>query len=126
MMFRLPVCPHCGTVYRYRDTVKAIRQRENVCYHCEKRFKARLWPFVALEALVFACACVGFNILLLTRMTTLNLFLLCGATICFVLIFCLLVPFFVRFRKAAGEEKQAAVKSAKRAQNRQPKKEKKS
>ena len=98
-MFRLPVCPHCGTVYRYRDTKKAFRQKENTCYHCQQKFRAALMPYLAVEALILLPLCIGFNILLLTRMTQLNLIALFAATAGFLLLGFLLYPFFVHFRK---------------------------
>ena len=105
-MFRLPVCPHCGTVYRYGDTKKAQRQKINTCYHCKKQFRAKLLPYVAVEALVLAAICVGINILLLTRMTEMNLVLLFAVTFVFLLLIYVLYPFFMTFAKIREKNKQ--------------------
>ena len=98
-MFRLPVCPHCGTIYRYRDTKKAWKQKKNICYHCEKPFSAKLMPYAAIEALILLPLCIGFNILLLNRMIKLDLIALFAATGGFILLGYLLFPYFVHFIK---------------------------
>ena len=98
-MFRLPVCPHCGTIYRYRDTGIARKNRDNTCYHCHRHFKAALLPGAVIEALILLPFCVGLNILLLTRMSQLNLIALFAATVLFILLYVLLMPFFFRFIK---------------------------
>lgn len=98
-MFRLPVCPHCGTVYRYRDTKDAIRKKENVCYHCQKKFKARIFPYWLIGALIPLILCIGFNIFLLSRMTDFELLpLLVSALVCILIIY-LIIPFFTKFKK---------------------------
>ncbi|MBQ3331513.1 MAG: hypothetical protein IJG87_10100 [Ruminococcus sp.] len=98
-MFRLPVCPHCGTVYRYRDTKQAIIKKENVCYHCQKKFKARIFPYLLVGALIPLALCIGFNIFLLSRMTDLELLPLFAATLVGILIIYLIIPFFTKFKK---------------------------
>lgn len=112
-MFRLPVCPHCGTVYRYRDTKKAWKQKENTCYHCKKTFRAKLMPYGAAEALLLLPLCIGFNILMLNRMRDLNLFALFAATVAFILLFYLLIPFFIHFVKKE-ENPEKSVKTTKK------------
>lgn len=99
MMFRLPVCPHCGTVYRYQDTKKAQKKRTNTCYHCKKQFKVKFLPYVAIEALVLIAVCIGINLLLLTRMEKLNVYVLFAVTVIFLLLIYLLIPFFLKFER---------------------------
>ena len=99
MMFRLPVCPHCGTVYRYKDTKKAIKEKKNICYHCQKEFKVKYFPYILVDIVLLLALCIAVNILLLNRMTALNLFALFGVTLAFMLAGYLLVPFFIRFVK---------------------------
>lgn len=99
-MFRLPVCPHCGTVYRYRDTKKAFQQKENTCYHCKKSFRARLLPYVFVETIILLPLCIGLNILMLYRMTRLNLIALFAVTVGFLILGYLLSPFFIHFQKS--------------------------
>ena len=107
IMFRLPVCPHCGTVYRYKETKSTvgIKRKKNICYHCKKEFTASLWPFVAIEALVLAAICVVINILILSRMRELSLIPLFAVTVSFILLIYLIFPFFIRFRKSGEETK---------------------
>ena len=103
-MFRLPVCPHCGTVYRYRDTKKAIRNKENTCYHCQKKFRAKIFPYLIVGALIPLALCIGFNIILLSRMTNLELLPLFAVTLLCILIVYLIIPFFTKFKKSENEK----------------------
>lgn len=117
MMFRLPVCPHCGTVYRYRDTKNAQKQKVNTCYHCKKKFRAKLLPYVAVEALVLTVICIGFNLLLLSRMEELNLFVLFASTAVFLLLIYLLFPFFMKFIKIEEKSGKNVPQTAKNGKN---------
>ena len=105
-MFRLPVCPHCGTVYRYKDTKTAIKNKENECYHCQKRFKAKLFPYILVGALIPLILCIALNIFLLTRMTNLQLLPLFAVTIVFLLIIYIIIPFFTKFKKIEDKSKE--------------------
>lgn len=105
-MFRLPVCPHCGTVYRYKDTKEAIKNKENTCYHCQKRFKAKVFPYLLVGALIPLVLCIGFNIFLLTRMTNFELLPLFAATLLCILIIYLIIPFFTKFKKVDNEKEK--------------------
>lgn len=105
-MFRLPVCPHCGTVYRYIDTKKAIKNKENECYHCQKNFRAKIIPYILVGALIPLILCIALNIFLLTRMTNLLLLPLFAVTLVFMLIIYLIVPFFTKFKKIEDKLKE--------------------
>ena len=109
-MFRLPVCPHCGTVYRYRDTRKAIRNKENTCYHCQKKFRARIFPYIIVGAVLPLALCIAVNIFLLTRMKDLQLIPLFAVTLAAILIIYLIIPFFTKFKKS--EEKEKNIKNS--------------
>ena len=102
-MFRLPVCPHCGTVYRYKETKEAIRNKENTCYHCKKKFRAKRFPYLLVGALIPLVVCIAFNIFLMTRMTNLDLIPLFAATLICILIIYLIIPFFTKFKKTEEE-----------------------
>ena len=97
-MFRLPVCPHCGTVYHYKDTKAAIKNRENTCYHCEKKFVAKRFPYLIIGALIPLVLCIVLNIVLLSRMESLQLWPLILVTLVFLLIIYLIIPFFTKFK----------------------------
>ena len=105
-MFRLPVCPHCGTVYRYKDTKDAIRKKNNTCYHCKKEFRARIFPYLLVGALIPLVLCIGMNIFLLTRMENLQLIPLFAVTLLCLLIIYLIIPFFTKFKKSENQNKK--------------------
>ena len=110
-MFRLPVCPHCGTIYRYRDVWNAVRQSkkprkdDNHCYHCEKKFNLSfkgLWLWLMLWLLLS----IGMNLLLLSQMTRLDLFVMFAATLGLMALAVALIPYFVAFKAAEEQTKK--------------------
>ncbi len=103
-MFKLPVCPHCGTVYRYKDTKNAIINKENECYHCHNKFRIKLFPYVLIEAVALIAISIGINLLILSRMSSFNLIPLFVITIGILVIVILLVPFFTHFVKTEKEK----------------------
>lgn len=105
IMFRLPVCPHCGTVYRYKDTKDAIRKKDNTCYHCQKEFRARIFPGIIVGAALPLVICIAINIFMLSRMKEAQLLPLFAVTLVFLLIVYLIIPFFTSFRKTEKDEK---------------------
>ena len=124
-MFKLPVCPHCGTVYRFRDTVKAVAQKENVCYHCQKKFKAKFFPDILVAAAIAIAASIGMNLLILSRITSFNLFPLFAVTIGLLLLVILVIPFFTRFKKieeAPKYPKQRSLQNHQKSGNKKKRK----
>lgn len=104
-MFRLPVCPHCGTIYRYKDTKKAIREKDNICYHCNKKFRARIFPGILVGAVIPLILCIVINIILLSSMKEAQILPLFAVTLVFLMIIYLIVPFFTKFRKTEDDKK---------------------
>lgn len=107
-MFKLPKCPYCKTVYRYKDTKEALKNVDNECYHCHKKFKAKRFPQILVLLLIIILPCIGFNILLLTQMRFLDfwsILILLVITIIFLVIGYFLIPFFVNFKKTETEKK---------------------
>lgn len=104
-MFRLPVCPHCGTVYRYKDTKEAIKKKDNICYHCKKKFRTKIFPYIIIGAVLPLIICIAVNIFLLTRMENLLIIPLFAVALIFILIIYLIIPFFAKFRKTEDKEK---------------------
>lgn len=98
-MFRLPVCPHCKTVYRYKDTKKEIKLKQDTCYHCKKEFKASIFPGILVGGGILTALCIVINILLLFRMRELQIWLLFLITLLFILLIYLVIPFFTVFKK---------------------------
>ena len=111
-MFKLPVCPHCGTVYRYKDVIGAVREssisgkdKRIICYHCDKPFQIKVFPGILILLAVWVALNIGTNLLLLSRMTSLNLIVLLGVTLFYMALAVLLVPFFLSFRKCEKKKK---------------------
>ena len=98
-MFRLPICPHCGTVYHYKEVRNAVKKKENTCYHCEKKFRARLFPGILIAAVIPITLSILLNLVMLNRMQEMQLLPLFAVTLAFLLIIYLIIPFFVSFKK---------------------------
>lgn len=104
-MFKNPTCPYCNTVYRYKDTVNAVIKKKDVCYHCEKRFKISYKIQLLCLILLAAIVSVFLNILLLSKMTYLNLAALFIPTVFLIILISLLLPFFVKFKNTEIKNK---------------------
>ena len=97
-MFRLPVCPHCKTVYHYKETRKAVREKNFVCYHCKKKIRATLIPGIFVLGAIIVTLSILTNLLMLSSMTYLNLILLFVSTFLYLGLLYILIPFFASFK----------------------------
>lgn len=54
-MFKLPVCPHCHTVYRYGDVRQVMNKKQYECYNCKKTMiisKKGYWKIIVAALLL--------------------------------------------------------------------------
>lgn len=108
-MFKLPVCPYCNTVYRYKDVKKLITKKNNECYHCKKKFKVRRFPKILILIFFILILCIVFNILFLTKafdLSLMTLLIMFAVTSVLLIVGYFLIPFFITFKKEKEEEKQ--------------------
>ena len=98
-MFKLPVCPHCKTIYRYKDVKKESVKKECTCYHCGKKFRVSKKKILILF-LIIALITAIFDFFELYVMTGTNFITLMITNIIALTIGVFLIPFFVRFEKA--------------------------
>lgn len=99
-MFKLPVCPYCKTVYRYKDVKKNSKKSVIKCYHCKQEFKNSRKGFVVL-ALIVIIAAVLLNVFILniTSDNFMSVVPIAFVSIGAVLIGLLLAPFFIKYKK---------------------------
>ena len=99
-MFRLPVCPHCNTVYRYKEVKENNRKKVIKCYHCKKEFRNSRKGLVVLALMVCLIAAV-INIILLNSSSenSLNIVPIAIISVTAVIIGMLLIPFFISYKK---------------------------
>lgn len=103
----LPLCPHCGARFFYRQVNRTKKDGEGVCPHCGGKFrivyrKQRVLLFLAVAALA-----VAVNILLLWGLEVNTVIPLYTVTLLFVLFAFVLVPFVVRYEKRLPKAQRA-------------------
>lgn len=97
-MFKLPVCPHCRTIYRYKDVKKELGKKESKCYHCGKKFRISKKKILILF-LIIALITAIFDVLALYMVAGLNFIGLMITNIIIVTAGFFLIPYFTEFKK---------------------------
>lgn len=104
-MFKLPVCPHCHTIYRYGDVKKQLSKKESQCYHCGKKFRASKKKILILF-LIIALFTAIFDVLELFVMAGTSFLGLMITNIIALTAGFLLIPFFTVFN-ALNDDKNS-------------------
>ena len=97
-MFKLPVCPHCKTIYRYSDVKKELSKKECTCYHCGKKFKASKKKILILFIIIALITAI-FDVLSLYMIAGTSLIGLIIINIIAVTVGFFLIPYFTEFKK---------------------------
>lgn len=97
-MLKLPVCPHCNTIYRYSDISKIMNKKSAVCYHCKMSLKVDRKNFLILF-LIIALFCTIFDVFELYMVAQTNFIVLVVTNVVFIVTGLLLRPFFTKFKK---------------------------
>lgn len=102
-MFRLPVCPHCHTVYHYRDVRRIKSKKEEKCYHCGKSFKVSKLGYIVLF-LITAVLTVVINLLILNSMPDIrgSMALIVIISLIAVTAALIFTPYFILFKRSDG------------------------
>lgn len=103
-MFRLPVCPHCRTVYRYGDVVKNKHHKKIQCYNCKKYFRQSKKGYLMLGLLVFLVSLI-INIVTIAIFKDIFKSVVPMFIISVVIIFIglLLTPLFIKYKNIKSE-----------------------
>lgn len=101
-MFKLPICPHCSTIYRYGEVKNSVKDKTKTCYHCGKTFAVSKKGAVLLFVVLIAAAS-AINVLELYITPSLNFLVLAATNIILLIIGIVLIPFFVKFKKINGK-----------------------
>lgn len=102
-MPKLPVCPHCNTIYRYRDVSRIMNKKSEVCYNCKKSFEIKRKKFFILF-LIIALFCAIFDVFEL-YMAAQNLVLLVVTNILFICIGLIFRPFYIKFKEPLNKSR---------------------
>lgn len=97
-MFKLPVCPHCRTIYRYKDVKKESGKKECTCYHCGKKFRVSKKKILILF-LIIALITAIFDVLALYMIAGTSLVGMIIMNTVAVTAGFFLIPYFVEFKK---------------------------
>ena len=102
-MLKLPLCPHCNTVYRFNEVKKIASHKKYTCYHCKKEFLISR-KFVFLLFVIVAVIAMAVNVAQLYMTPSLNILMLLVTNIILVSVGVALVPFFIRFTKSKDKK----------------------
>ena len=99
-MFKLPVCPHCKTVYRYKEVKENNKKKTIECYHCKKEFHNSR-AGIAVLAVVVCIIAIIINIIILNCSSGLisSVVPISIVSIIAVIIGMLMIPFFISYKK---------------------------
>lgn len=105
-MFRLPVCPHCHTVYHYSDVRKNKNKKIIQCYHCNKNFKQSRKGLLLLFAIALIAAVI-INLTILSNAKELlsSIVPLSIVSIIAVVLAMFFAPYFITYRKDKSNDK---------------------
>lgn len=120
-MFRLPVCPHCHTVYHYGDVRKSKREKVIQCYHCKKNFVQSKKGFVVLFTIATALAVI-INIMILSRNDDIvgTIIPITVVSVIAVISAMIFAPYFITYRKEShkSNDKRTTKDEVERPQRR--------
>lgn len=97
-MKKLPVCPHCNTIYRYSDIRKIMNKKTVVCYHCKMSFKVERKNFLILF-LIIALFCAIFDVFELYMVAQTNFIFLVVTNVVFIYLGLVFRPYFVKLKE---------------------------
>lgn len=104
---KLPTCPYCNTVYRYKEVRQSIFKKEIICYHCKKKFRVVKTPLLILAFILIALTLV-IDVVELYISPALNFGLLVTSNIVLILLTIILIPYFVLYSKFKKDLKKKA------------------
>ena len=106
-MFKLPVCPYCHTVYRYKDVRHVINKKEQECYNCKKKMMISRKGFwlLGLIAIILSVASTFLIFNIFHNATAISAYI---ATVLIIILAFFVRPFFVTFKsiEKSNEEKK--------------------
>lgn len=97
-MKSLPVCPHCSTVFRYRDIRKLFFAKGCICYGCREQFKvSRKKVYLLFLASALIAAALDAAELFFMKKTSFAF--LMSTNIAVLLTAVIISPYFIEFKK---------------------------
>lgn len=98
-------CPHCKTVYRFKDINKLSRKGDNECYHCKKTFRvSRRSCFILAAEMMLVYVII--NLIAVGMMHTVSLIPLFIMNLIPAITAVLLFPYYTELIKSDKKEKK--------------------
>ena len=98
-MLKLPVCPYCHAIYKYREVQKSTKFKTAKCYHCKRVYKISYIPGRISILVVAGVLLMIFNVLILYTSKGINIFLMLIVTMLGIVAAVLLFPLTVFYQK---------------------------
>ena len=97
-MFKLPECPYCHTIYRYRDVRKTVYKSEEKCYHCKKSFKvSKIKILILFLIIAFITAILNiFQLYMIEDLTSIGIII---TNVVVVTLGIFLIPYFIGYKE---------------------------
>lgn len=96
-MLKLPVCPYCGAIYRYKDISSMPAEKRHMCYHCKREFGVSRKKGKIILVFSVCIILIIFNLIALYNFKGINFPIMVIANFLCVLIAFILFPFTTRF-----------------------------
>ena len=98
-MLKLPVCPYCNAIYRYKDVKSITHDKVCRCFHCNKKFTVsyKKGRIVILSAV--ALLLIALNVLMFNFVSNVSILGCLIISVLFISLAVILFPFTVRFKK---------------------------
>lgn len=97
-MKSLPVCPHCSTVFRYRDIRKLFFAKGCICYGCREQFRvSRKKVYLLFLASALIAAALDAVELFFMKKTSFAFLMLTNIAVLLTAV--IISPYFIEFKK---------------------------
>ena len=103
-MLKLPVCPYCNAIYRYKDVKKITHIKKCECHHCKRKFTVSYIKGRAVILIVTALILIALNLIMLNFLNGVTILGCLIIAAVFISLAVILFPFTVRFKKIYGEK----------------------
>ncbi|MCQ4021967.1 MULTISPECIES: hypothetical protein [unclassified Ruminococcus] len=125
-MLKLPVCPYCRAIYRYKDVKNVTHNKNCECHNCKRKFTVSYIRGRVIILAVTAVFLIALNLLMLNFLSGITILGCLILAVLFISLAVILFPFTVRFNKVDGEENKITLDDSKKKKRSQKNRSRKS